>query len=58
LQRSATSRGRKRCSVYDAIYVALAIAEDAWLVTADRKLHDRISATPLKKSLRWVEDQP
>jgi predicted nucleic acid-binding protein len=47
-----------RCSVYDALYVALAIAEDTWLVTADRKLHDRISATPLKKSLRWVEDPP
>jgi predicted nucleic acid-binding protein len=47
-----------RCTVYDALYVALAVAEDAWLVTADRKLHGRISATPLKKSLRWVADPP
>jgi predicted nucleic acid-binding protein len=47
-----------RCSVYDAIHVALAIAEDALLVTADRKLHNLISATPLKQSLCWVEDVP
>lgn len=47
-----------RCSVYDALYVALAIAEDALLVTADRKLYNVISATPLKQSLCWVEDEP
>jgi predicted nucleic acid-binding protein len=47
-----------RCSVYDALYVALAIAEDALLVTADRKLHTLVSATPLKQFLCWVEDEP
>ncbi len=47
-----------RCSIYDALYVALAVAEDAWLVTADRKLYERLSSTLLKTSLRWVEDAP
>jgi predicted nucleic acid-binding protein len=47
-----------RCSVYDALYLALSISEDASLVTADRKLYNLISATPLKQSLCWVEDEP
>ncbi|HEX4382825.1 MAG TPA: type II toxin-antitoxin system VapC family toxin [Myxococcales bacterium] len=47
-----------RCSVYDALYVALSIAEDALLVTADRKLYNLISGTPLKQSVCWVEDEP
>ncbi len=39
------------CAVYDALYVALAEAEDAKLVTADRKLVRTLEATPFAGSI-------
>ena len=43
-------------SVYDCLYLALAVAQDCALVTADRKFHTVISATGLAEHIRWVDD--
>jgi len=45
---------RMQRSVYDALYLALAVTENARLVTADGKLFDALSATPLSQTLLWV----
>jgi predicted nucleic acid-binding protein len=51
----ATTYGR---SVYDSVYVALAVREDARLVTADRRLFNALQPTPLARYLCWIEDLP
>jgi predicted nucleic acid-binding protein len=43
-------------SAYDSLYTALAVREQAILVTADRKLYDALQSTPLTSHLCWVED--
>jgi predicted nucleic acid-binding protein len=43
-------------SVYDALYLALSVALDAPLVTADRRLFRALRATRLGRRLVWVED--
>lgn len=45
-------------SLYDCIYLALAVALDAQLVTSDRKLIEALSGTPCERFLCWVEDLP
>ena len=47
---------RTGCTVYDALYLALAVARDTPMVTADRRLFERISASPLADRIRWVAD--
>jgi len=44
------------CTVYDALYLALAVAQNNALVTADRRLYDRISSGPLSAHVIWVEE--
>lgn len=44
-------------SVYDALYVALAVREDCQMVTADRKLYEAMEGV-LPGRLLWVEDLP
>lgn len=45
-------------TLYDSVYLALAIAQQTALVTADRKLYDAIAASVLADHVRWVEDLP
>lgn len=45
-------------SIYDSLYLALAVAEDGRMVTADRKLLHALRETPLAEHLLWVEDLP
>ena len=45
-------------SVYDSLYLALAVAHECRMVTADRRLHNALRNTPLAAHLRWVEDAP
>lgn len=44
-----------RISVYDGLYLALAVSRRGTLVTADRPFHDAIKAGPLASVVVWVE---
>lgn len=50
--RIATSTGR---TVYDSLYLALAIRMGCQMVTADRKLYNALQGTPYTPSLLWIE---
>lgn len=56
-QAVALALEHDRC-VYDSLYLALAVEEDCALVTADRKFHNAMQATPLGRRVRWVEMPP
>ena len=43
-------------TVYDSLYLALAVAEECVLVTADAKFHATIVMTPLAAHVQWVEE--
>ncbi len=43
-------------SLYDCLYVALAVLLDGRMVTADRRLHDGLTAGPFSKHVLWVEE--
>lgn len=49
---------KTRQSLYDALYVALAVMIEGQLVTADRKLFNSFGNRPFKRYLRWIEDIP
>jgi predicted nucleic acid-binding protein len=42
-------------TVYDSMYVALAVSRACSLVTADRKLYNALQNSPYEKFLLWVE---
>ena len=45
-------------TVYDALYVALAVALDIPLVTADRRLFHALERSTFRRHVRWVQDVP
>lgn len=45
-------------TVYDSLYVALAVREEAPLVTADLRLYNALRGGPLSPHVVWVEDLP
>jgi len=44
-------------SVYDSLYLALAVAEKCALVTADAKFHSVVVKSPLADHVHWVQDE-
>jgi len=45
-------------TVYDSLYLALAIQEQTVMVTADEKFSNAMKSTPLAAFVLWVEDFP
>ena len=45
-----------RISVYDGLYLALAVGRGCFLVTADRKFYEALREKDIWKRLVWVED--
>lgn len=45
-------------TVYDSLYLAVAIAHQCRVVTADSKLHNALKRGALSAHLLWVEDIP
>jgi predicted nucleic acid-binding protein len=43
-------------SLYDCVYVALAVAQGCPVVTADRRFHRAVSASMLGDRIVWIED--
>ena len=43
-------------SIYDALYLALSYDQDCSLVTADRRLYDRVHAAFPQSETLWIED--
>jgi predicted nucleic acid-binding protein len=43
--------------VYDCFYLALAIAQNGVMVTADRRFHDSVIDSGLTEHIRWIQDQ-
>jgi predicted nucleic acid-binding protein len=44
-------------SVYDSLYLALAVAEDCAMITADARFHSVLAASSLATHVRWVGDE-
>lgn len=49
--------GAHQQSFYDSLYLALAMALDARVVTADRPFYDAIRASSLAPQMLWVEEE-
>ena len=43
-------------SLYDCVYISLAILLDCQMVTSDKRLVDNIANTALNKYILWIED--
>ncbi len=43
-------------SVYDCLYLALAITQDTYVITADKRLYNTISKTALREYVRFLGD--
>lgn len=43
-------------SLYDSLYLALAVAYDCPVVTADRRFHTSVLASQLASHIQWVEE--
>ena len=44
-------------TVYDSLYLVLAVSEDCALITADAKFHATLVASPLASHVQWVEQE-
>jgi predicted nucleic acid-binding protein len=49
---------RSQRTVYDCLYIALAVQLGGKMVTADQRLYNSLAATPWASYLRWVADLP
>jgi len=44
-------------TVYDSLYLALAVAQDGALVTADQRFHAAVIESTLASHVRWIADE-
>jgi predicted nucleic acid-binding protein len=58
LPQAFTLANDTRRSLYDSLYMALAIAVDGQVVTADHKLFLALQSTPYVAYICWIEDFP
>lgn len=59
LIQSAYNIANQLChSIYDCIYLTMAINEHAIVVTADLKFYERVKNSSYSKHLTWVENAP
>jgi predicted nucleic acid-binding protein len=49
---------RVRRSVYDSLYLAVAVLRQCQMVTADRRFHNALKNGPFSANLLWVADIP
>ncbi len=54
--KAVSLAGQLSISVYDALYLALAISHETAVVTADRKMFDAINKEDLNSHVVWIED--
>ena len=43
-------------TVYDSVYLALAVCEECRMMTADRKFYDTVAGSPYSGNILWVEE--
>ncbi len=56
LNAALTLAVQHKVSVYDCLYLALAMGQGCFLVTADRKFYESLHQKTIGKYLLWVED--
>ncbi len=56
LEAAWSLAGQSAISVYDGLYLALAVGRDCSLVTADRKFYDALHKKSIGSRLVWIED--
>lgn len=44
------------CTIYDCLYLALAVDEECMLLTADRKFYTAVAKSELAPYILWIED--
>lgn len=50
--------GRMGCSLYDCLYLALAVSLKGKMATADRRLCERLNQTPFSKYVAFISEIP
>ena len=45
-------------SIYDSVYLAVAVLRHCPVVTADRRFHDALAGGPLRSHVVWIADVP
>jgi predicted nucleic acid-binding protein len=45
-------------TVYDSLYLAIAVSKNCQMVTADRRFYETIKKSNLSDNILWVEDIP
>ncbi len=45
-------------SIYDCLYLALAVQNGATVITADKKFFDQVKKSTYKNRIAWIEDPP